>query len=77
MERLGHSEIDVLKMDIEGAEAELLSDGDSWASRVRCIKVEVHVDLAECESMLQRLGFTTHTTPTLPPTVTGFRDHPA
>ncbi len=65
--------VDYVKMDIEGAEADLLQDGESWAPRVRCIKIEVHVSLADCESWLQRLGFKTESTATVPPTVTGFR----
>jgi FkbM family methyltransferase len=65
--------VDYVKMDIEGAEVDVLADGEAWAPRVRCIKVEVHVDVAECESMLKRLGFSTMTKTSLPPTVTGVR----
>jgi FkbM family methyltransferase len=34
--------IDILKMDIEGSEVEVLSNGSGWAKKVRCILVEPH-----------------------------------
>jgi FkbM family methyltransferase len=36
------SVIDYVKMDIEGAEREVLSKNAEWLGRVRCIKVELH-----------------------------------
>ena len=46
MRRLGLESIDLLKLDVEGAEYELFSDGtDAWLPRVRAIAVEVHDDL--------------------------------
>jgi FkbM family methyltransferase len=51
--------VDYVKVDIEGAERELLRDGAGWAESVRCIKVELHGDYApqECVADLRRLGF--------------------
>jgi FkbM family methyltransferase len=51
--------VDYLKIDVEGAERELLGDGAGWASQVRCVKVELHGDysVADCERDLRRLGF--------------------
>lgn len=46
MRRLGLESIDLLKLDVEGAEYELFSHGtDTWLPRVRAIAVEVHEDL--------------------------------
>ncbi len=53
IDRLGVDEVDYVKMDIEGAEREVLADGTAWLGRVRTIKVEVHPDKA---SFLYRLG---------------------
>ena len=54
-------QVDYMKVDVEGAERELLQDGTGWANRVRCIKVELHGDYAsdECEADLRRLGYMT------------------
>jgi FkbM family methyltransferase len=38
----GHQRIDVLKMDIEGAEFEVLQSSESWIDRVDCLVVELH-----------------------------------
>ena len=51
--------VDYLKVDVEGAEREVLREGDGWAQAVRCLKVELHGDygVQECEADLRRLGF--------------------
>lgn len=56
-------QVDYMKVDIEGAERELLQDGADWATDVRSIKVELHGDYAsdECEADLRRLGYKTRT----------------
>ncbi|HEY1273300.1 MAG TPA: FkbM family methyltransferase [Thermoleophilaceae bacterium] len=56
-----HGPVDYLKMDVEGAERELLQDGTGWASRVKAIKVELHEPYTteDCEADLRRLGFDT------------------
>lgn len=49
-----------LKMDIEGGEAEVLSDG-GWMDRVETLKVEIHppASYASCADALERAGFRT------------------
>jgi hypothetical protein len=51
--------VDYVKMDVEGAERELLRS-PGWNEQVRCIKVEVDepYTLEECVTDLRRLGFT-------------------
>jgi FkbM family methyltransferase len=51
--------VDYVKVDVEGAERELLSDGTGWAEQVRCLKVELHGEYRaeQCEADLRRLGF--------------------
>jgi hypothetical protein len=53
--------VDFLKIDVEGAERELLRGAAGWADAVRSLKVELHGDYAveDCESDLRRLGFET------------------
>jgi FkbM family methyltransferase len=53
--------VDFVKMDIEGAEREVLVNNTAWARRVRSINVEVHPPYspADCERDLARLGFRT------------------
>ena len=48
-----------VKMDIEGAERDVLAQNTEWASHVGCIKVEVHGDYTpdDCVRDLERLGF--------------------
>jgi FkbM family methyltransferase len=63
IEQLGVDEIDYVKMDIEGAEKEVLAAAGSWLGKVRCIKVEVHPEkastlytLGNCADDLERHG---------------------
>jgi FkbM family methyltransferase len=51
--------IDFVKMDIEGAEREVLRENVEWADRVRSIRVEVHppYTVPECLEDLRALGF--------------------
>lgn len=67
--------VDYAKMDVEGAERELLRHGGGWADRVRAITVEVHepYSVADCESDLQALGFRTRVDPRHWACVTGIR----
>jgi FkbM family methyltransferase len=57
--------VDYAKIDIEGAEMELLRQNAGWAHRVRTVAVEVHepYTVAECEQDLQGLGFETRVDP--------------
>ena len=53
MERGGFTHIDLLKIDIEGAEVELLLNGaERWLPQVRNLSVELHGP--ECETALER-----------------------
>lgn len=58
-------EVDYLKMDIEGAEREVLRLNTAWASHVRFINVEVHdpYTVEECVKDLEGLGFTAQPDP--------------
>jgi FkbM family methyltransferase len=51
--------VDYLKMDIEGAEIDVLRTGGDWAQRVRCLNLEPHPPYTEAEATadLERLGF--------------------
>jgi FkbM family methyltransferase len=58
--RCGHPErIDYVKMDIEGAEREVLRGGGEWPGRVAVIQVERHYDYTrdELAADLSALGF--------------------
>lgn len=53
-------EIDFLKMDIEGAELEILSGPCDWATRTKVFVVEIHsreLTRKNFENMVSRLGF--------------------
>jgi hypothetical protein len=41
----GAAEVQLVKMDIEGSEAVLLTSGASWLGSVQCLAVEFHDDL--------------------------------
>jgi FkbM family methyltransferase len=60
LERSG-GPVDYVKMDVEGAERELLSQNTGWAEHVWSIKVEVHGDygVKDCAHDLEVLGFET------------------
>jgi FkbM family methyltransferase len=51
--------IDYLKVDIEGAEQELLTHNTGWTTSVACVNVEVHApySIESCVDDLTRLGF--------------------
>ena len=59
LERSGGGPVAYVKMDVEGAERELLARNTGWASQVACIKVETHGDYTpdDCVADLERLGF--------------------
>lgn len=67
--------IDYIKMDIEGAEREVLRQHTEWAERVSCIKVEVHGNYTrgECLADLSALGFETREDPNFAPCAVGIR----
>jgi FkbM family methyltransferase len=51
--------VDYLKIDIEGAEQNLLQSGGEWTERVRMLKVETHepYSVGACLQDLGRIGF--------------------
>ncbi len=57
--------VDFAKIDIEGAELELLRRNSGWTRRVRSLAVEVHppYTVADCQHDLRQLGFQTRTDP--------------
>jgi FkbM family methyltransferase len=59
LDRYGGGPVSYVKMDVEGAERELLTRNTGWAAHVGCIKVEVHGDYSpdDCSADLERLGF--------------------
>ena len=67
--------VDYAKVDVEGAERQLLRGDAHWAARVRTITVEVHepYTVAECEQDLRALGFRTRVDPRHWACVTGLR----
>lgn len=62
LDMLGGRKIDLLKMDIEGAEHLALKSADEWLSRVRWFLLEIHgehLSLEEVRKILARSGRTT------------------
>jgi len=59
------TQVDYAKIDIEGAEAELLRVNAGWTSRVRTLAVEVHepYTVEQCQTDLRALGYETHVDP--------------
>ena len=59
LDHFGLDEIDYLKMDIEGAERDLLRAPGRWARSVRSMKVELHQPYTPDQAMsdLAALGF--------------------
>lgn len=59
LDRFGSSDVDFVKMDIEGAEEQVLDCAEGWIRRVRCLSVEVHqpYSVARCMTALARFGF--------------------
>lgn len=62
MARGGRREIDLLKLDVEGAERELFSAGfESWLPRVRILLIEIHDDVPGCieafQNAIDKIGF--------------------
>lgn len=52
--------IDLVKMDVEGAEGELLTGETGWLEHVRCVVAELHTDRVDSDALIasmQRQGF--------------------
>jgi FkbM family methyltransferase len=67
--------VDFAKIDVEGAERELLRENAGWTRRVRTVSVEVHdpYTVEECRRDLEALGFETRVDPRHWACVIGFR----
>jgi FkbM family methyltransferase len=54
-----HGFIDILKIDIEGAEADLFSEPCTWLASVRCVTIELHGETVtrHVTDVLKRAGF--------------------
>ncbi len=78
LERCGGGPVGFVKMDVEGAERELLRRNTGWAAHVGCIKVEVHGDYTpdDCVADLERLGFDAKRDRRHDAAVVGVRDMP-
>ncbi len=59
LEQFGIAEVDYLKMDIEGAEAEVIVTAREWAPKVRMMNIEVHSPeiMATVVAHLEEFGF--------------------
>lgn len=63
LDRFPAGEVDLVKMDIEGAEEELLSGDTDWLQRVKALIVEWHDDRADSRPLIAKVeaaGFTHH-----------------
>lgn len=68
--------VDLLKVDIEGAEREVLRHNTGWAAKVRRIIVEVHepYTVEECREDLRRLAFVVAVNPEFAVSVVGTKN---
>lgn len=59
MEKFGIKAVDFIKMDIEGAESEVLRADVKWLKHVHCLTLEVHAPatLDSCMDILREAGF--------------------
>lgn len=75
-ELTGAERVDYVKMDIEGAEEQVLASATEWAALVAAIKVEVHApySTARCSEDLRALGFRTLPDARHPACVIGLRE---
>ncbi len=71
----GINEIDYLKMDIEGAEKNILENPSPWIGKVKTIKIEVHLPftISACMQILEKHGFDAMKDPHHPYGVSGVR----
>lgn len=63
LERFPGGEVDLVKMDIEGAEAELLGRDTDWLSKVKALLVEWHDDRTDSRPLIANVeaaGFAHH-----------------
>ena len=65
MDHFGVAHVDFMKMDIEGAEMDVLAGAREWIDRVGCLKVEVHppYTLTACMRDLENAGMSCEVVP--------------
>ena len=58
--RAGFESVDLIKVDVEGAEAEVFADVGSWEAQVRAIVAELHAPfgVADADALLAPHGYT-------------------
>ncbi len=73
--RYGITRVDFLKMDIEGAEAEIFKGCLDWAQQVKSMKIEIHppATINECSRILSDIGFRCQQVMIGPPCLFAFR----
>ncbi|QDV79766.1 Methyltransferase domain protein [Planctomycetes bacterium K2D] len=72
--KLDGGQADIVKMDVEGAEAVLLSSSNDWIDSVRCLAVEFHADSREAsgfDALMKEKGLRVYE---YPHTVLGVRE---
>jgi FkbM family methyltransferase len=59
LDRAGLASVDLVKVDIEGGEAELFEAADAWALRVKAVLAEIHepLEVGGAARTLERHGF--------------------
>jgi Methyltransferase FkbM domain len=73
-ELIGTHQVDLMKMDIEGAEDMVITENASWLAQVRVIVSELHPHYANTERIVETLrqaGFEYHRLPPDPNIVPG------
>ena len=55
--------IDLMKIDVEGAEADIFSTDARWLDRVRNLVIELHSPFSPCEFLHRVRIFSTHLRP--------------
>ena len=75
LDAFGLERVDYLKMDIEGAEAAILSAPLDWAERVQSMKIELHppATFASASAALESVGFACRRDPSHPDCVVAVR----
>jgi FkbM family methyltransferase len=73
-ELIGGDQVDLMKMDIEGAEDDVITDDASWLAQVQTIVMELHPQYADTDRIVRTLrqaGFKYRRLPSDPNTVSG------